>query len=71
MAGEVDFGPFRGRAPRGTRRSKPGSGPPHHPDRPRRRGEQRNGWFEVEQTVGELRIRLGERAKKLKESPPN
>jgi hypothetical protein len=26
---------------------------------------QRNKWFEVEQTVGELRIRLGERARKL------
>jgi hypothetical protein len=25
----------------------------------------RNKWFEVEQTVGELRVRLGERAKKL------
>ena len=29
---------------------------------------QRNKWVEVEQTVGELRIRLGERAKKLTEA---
>lgn len=28
---------------------------------------KRNGWFEVEQTVGELRIRRGERARKLSE----
>jgi hypothetical protein len=27
---------------------------------------KRNRWFEVEETVGELRIRLGDRAKKLK-----
>jgi hypothetical protein len=26
----------------------------------------RNGWFRVEQSVGEIRIRLGERAKKLR-----
>ena len=32
---------------------------------------QRNKWFEVEQTVGELRIRIGERARKLRESLPN
>ena len=30
---------------------------------------QRNKWVEVEQTVGELRIRLGERARKL-DAPP-
>jgi hypothetical protein len=29
----------------------------------------RNQWIEVEQTVGELRIRLGERARKLDEPP--
>ena len=29
----------------------------------------RNKWFEVEQTAGELRIRLGERALKLRRTP--
>jgi hypothetical protein len=31
----------------------------------------RNRWFEVEQTVAELRIRLGERARKLNEPDAN
>lgn len=30
----------------------------------------RNGWFTVEQTVGDLRIRLGEPARKLREGTP-
>ena len=30
---------------------------------------QHQGWFEVEQTVAELRVRLGERARKLNEPP--
>ena len=30
---------------------------------------RRNKWIEVEQTVGQLRIRLGERARRLNEPP--